>query len=78
MIVEEADDVPLLLQLVSLRRGVTLYGAAIAPTLLPDIVAIPVADAHATFDVSIAWNEARATPLVRAFVDYTRRMAPAA
>lgn len=74
-IVEEADDVPLLLQLVSLRRGVTLYGAAIAPTLLPDIAAVPVADEHATFDVSIAWNLARATPLLNAFIDFTHRHA---
>lgn len=74
-IVEEADDVPLLLQLISLRRGVTLYGAAIAPTLPPDVAAIPVADAHATFDVSIAWNETRATPLLRAFVKHTRQHA---
>lgn len=71
-VVEEADDVPLLLQLVSLRKGVTLYGAAIGPTLLPDIAAVPVADEHATFDVSIAWNAARATPLLKAFIDFTR------
>lgn len=71
-IVDEADDVPLLLQLISLRRGVTLYGAAIAPTLLPDIAAVPVSDTHAAFDISIAWNEQFATPLVRAFVSHTR------
>lgn len=71
-IIDEADDVPLLLQLISLRRGVTLYGAAIAPTLLPDIAAIPVSDAQAAFDISIAWNEQFATPLIRAFVSHTR------
>lgn len=75
MIVDEADDVPLLLQLISLRRGVTLYGAAIASTLLPDIAAVPVRDRHAGFDISIAWNEQYATPLVRSFVDYVRKAA---
>ena len=72
-VVEEADDVPLLLQLISLRRAITLYGAAIAPTLLPDIAAIPVSDASATFEISIAWNGRRQTPLMSSFVDYVRR-----
>jgi DNA-binding transcriptional LysR family regulator len=69
-VAEEADDVPVLLQLVSLRRGVTLYGSAIMPTLPPDIAAIPIADAHATFDVSVAWDDRRKTPLVQAFVKF--------
>lgn len=71
-VVEEADEIPLLLHLISLGRGVTLYGAAVVPTLPPDIVAIPVTDSHATFDASIAWKEGHARRMVHAFVDHSR------
>jgi DNA-binding transcriptional LysR family regulator len=67
-VVEEADDVPLLLQLISLRKGVTLYGAAAAPSLPSDIKAIPISDAHGTFELSIAWHASRQTPLMREFI----------
>lgn len=66
-VVEEADDVPVLLQLVSLQRGITLYGASTVPSLPPDIKALKIKDAHATFDLSIAWRS-DPTPLVREFI----------
>jgi DNA-binding transcriptional LysR family regulator len=72
-IAEEADDVPVLLQLVSLQRGVTLYGSAVRPTLPPDIAAIPLSDPWAFFDVSVAWNGFQPTPLVREFVAFLKR-----
>jgi len=72
-IVEEADDVPVLLQLVSLQRGVTLYGSAVRPRLPPDIAAIPLSDPEAFFDVSVAWNGRQQTPLVREFVAFLER-----
>ncbi|MBX6426969.1 MAG: LysR family transcriptional regulator [Variibacter sp.] len=76
-VVEEADDVPVLLQLVSLRRGVTLYGAAIRSALPPDVTAIPLRDEHATFDISLAWNAMQDAPLVRRFIAFTRRFCEA-
>jgi DNA-binding transcriptional LysR family regulator len=72
-IAEEADDVPLLLQLVSHGRGITLYGSAITPMLQPDIAAVPVSDAHAGFDISLAWHESRETRLVKDFVAFAER-----
>lgn len=71
-VVEEADDVPLLLQLVSLERGVTLYGSAVAPSLPADIVAVPIREPYATFDVSVAWLEGRETPLTGEFITVAR------
>ncbi len=76
-VVEEADDASLLLQLVALGRGVTLYGSAIVPSLPPGIRAVPVADRHAGFDVSLAWNETRRTPLMQRFIDVARPVAAA-
>ena len=73
-VAEEADDVPLLLQLVSLGRGVTLYGSAIVPMLQPDIVAIPIDDRQAGFDLSIAWRADRQTRLVGEFVTFAKGM----
>lgn len=67
-VAEEADDVPLLLQLISLGRGITLYGSAVAPSLPADIVAIPVREADAAFDVSLAWLGRSETPLIREFI----------
>ena len=72
-IVEEADDVPILLQLVSLQRGVTLYGSAITSTLPRDVIAIPVSDSHASFDIGIAWDGRRETPLVGEFIKFVER-----
>lgn len=69
-IVEEADDVPVLLQLVALQRGVTLYGASIASALFPGVVAIPVSDDHARFDMGVAWDRRRETPLVKEFLRF--------
>ncbi|RUM96103.1 LysR family transcriptional regulator [Pseudaminobacter arsenicus] len=69
-IVEEADDVPVLLQLVSLQRGVTLYGSAITATLPPDVVAVPVSDPQAAFDIGIAWDARRQTPLASEFISF--------
>lgn len=67
-VAEEADDVPLLLQLISMEKGVTLYGSAIVPSLTPEIVAVTVRDAHAGFDLSVAWHGNRNVPLVQKFV----------
>ncbi|MXQ10483.1 LysR family transcriptional regulator [Microvirga makkahensis] len=75
-IVEEADDVPVLLQLIALERGVTLYGSAIIPTLPPDITALPLCDTDACFGVSIAWSNRSQTPLIREFVSFVEQSRP--
>ncbi len=34
---------------------------------------VPVSDEQAAFDISIAWSERFATPLIKAFVSHTRQ-----
>lgn len=68
---EETDDVPVLFQLLSLQRGVTLYGASIVPSLPPDLKAIPIKDAFASFNLGVAWRR-EPPPLVTAFIEVAR------
>ena len=70
-VVEEADDVPLLMQLVSLGRGITLYSSSVTALLPPNIKAIAITDTHAEFDLSIAWRR-HPGPLIKAFVAMAR------
>lgn len=69
-VVDEASDVPVLLELVALERGVTLYGSAITSLLRPDVVAVPISDAHAAFDIGIVWDEKRLSPLGQELVAF--------
>jgi hypothetical protein len=39
----------------------------------PDIAAIPINDAHATFGVSVAWDARRDRPLVRSFIAFVEK-----
>lgn len=71
LVKEETDDVPVLFQLLSLQRGVTLYGASIVPSLPPDLKAIPIKDAFASFNLGLAWRKEPA-PLVQAFIEVAR------
>jgi len=68
---EETDDVPVLFQLLSLQRGVTFYGASIAPSLPPDIKALPIKDAFASFGLAVAWRP-DPSRLVKAFIEVAR------
>jgi len=68
---EETDDVPVLFQLLSLQRGVTLYGASIVPSLPPDLKAIPIKDGFASFNLGVAWRK-EPPPLVKAFIEVAR------
>lgn len=61
-IAEEADDVPVLLQLVRSGFGCTILDASFIPTLPPGIVALEIADSTATLDISLVWREDRSTP----------------
>jgi DNA-binding transcriptional LysR family regulator len=68
-VAEEANDAPMLMELVGLGRGITLYGSQITSALPPGVVAVPVADKAVGFDLSIAWSSRRETPLVLKFVE---------
>ncbi|MFK4825634.1 hypothetical protein ACI0FM_12695 [Paenochrobactrum sp. BZR 588] len=59
---------PVLLQLIAMQRGITLYGSAIAKTLPQDVVAIPLEDMHCNFNIGIAWDRQRETPLMNDFI----------
>ncbi len=72
---EETDDVPVLMQLVSLGRGIALYGGSVAVALPPGIKAVAINDAHAEFSLSIAWRRDPA-PLVKAFVAMAKQHQP--
>lgn len=74
-VVEEAGDVPVLLQLVAQQRGVTLYGSAVTLILPPDVVAVPISDTHAAFDIGLAWDATRMSPLVKEFVSFVESVA---
>ena len=69
-VVDEADDLPILMALLSSDIGVALHGAAIRQSLPPGIVAIPIDDVDETIDISLVWNEGAdaANPLIRNFI----------
>lgn len=73
---DEADDVPVLLQLIAMQRGITLYGAAIAKTVPQDVVAIPLEDTHCNFNIGIAWDRQRETPLMHDFIRFIEANSP--
>ena len=68
-IAEEADDVPVLLQLVRSGFGCTILDASIIPTLPPGIMPLEIEDATATLDISLVWRKDNLSPLVARFVD---------
>ncbi|MFQ6185945.1 LysR family transcriptional regulator [Sinorhizobium meliloti] len=71
---EEPDDVPVLLRCIQLRKGISLYGASIRESLPPDIMAIPITDAHASFEISLVWDPTNESPLTREFVKFARHV----
>lgn len=71
-VVEEADDMPVLLRLVSLGRGITLFSESVLASLPPDIVGIPLSDKHARLDFSLVWSDKHRIPLVRSFIECAR------
>lgn len=72
-IAEEADDVPVLLQLVRSGFGCTILDASFIPTLPPGIVSLEIADATATLDISLVWREDHLSPLAARFIDVAKR-----
>lgn len=71
-IVEEADDLPVLLQLVRSDFGYTILDASFIATLPPGIEPLEITDAHETLDIALAWREDNLSPLVARFVDVAR------
>lgn len=68
-VAEHGDDMPVLLRLVSLRRGVTLFAESVKGSLPPDIAAVPIQDEHAVLDVSVAWRNGPPSPLLETFLE---------
>ncbi|MEB8387879.1 LysR family transcriptional regulator [Rhodobacteraceae bacterium KMM 6894] len=70
-VVDEADDLPILMALLSSGMGIALHGAAIRQSLPPGIVAIPLSDANETVDISLVWSEGAdaVNPLIRNFIN---------
>lgn len=68
-IAEEADDVPVLLQLVRSGFGCTILDASFIPTLPPGIVPLEITDSTATLDISLVWRPDHLSPLAARFID---------
>jgi DNA-binding transcriptional LysR family regulator len=66
-IVEDADDLPVLLQLVRSGFGCTILDASFIPTLPPGIKALEIEDIAPTLDIALAWREDSVTSLVPRF-----------
>jgi DNA-binding transcriptional LysR family regulator len=71
-IAEEADDLPVLLQLVRSDLGCTILDASFISTLPPGIKPLEIADAHETLDISLAWRDDNLSPLAARFVDVAK------
>lgn len=73
-VVGVADDVPLLLEMISAGQGVTLFGSAIRHSLPPGVVAVPLDEGTSSFGISLAWRGeiGNALPLMRLLVGFTR------
>ncbi len=71
-IVEEADDLPVLLQLVRSGFGCTILDASFIPTLPPGIKPLEIEAASATLDIALAWREDNLSPLAARFVEVAK------
>ncbi|SDJ70184.1 DNA-binding transcriptional regulator, LysR family [Bradyrhizobium lablabi] len=75
-VAEEADDLPVLLQLVRSDFGCTILDASFISTLPPGIKKLEIADTHETLDIALAWREDNLSPLAARFVDAARAHTP--
>ena len=73
--VEEADDLPVLLQLVRSGFGCTILDASFIPTLPPGIRSVEIEDVTATLDVALTWHQDNLSSLAGHFIDVARRIA---
>jgi DNA-binding transcriptional LysR family regulator len=70
--VEEADDLPVLLQLVQSGFGWTILDASFIPTLPPGIKPLELADVNATLDIALGWRADQLSPLRDRFIEVAR------
>ncbi len=71
-IVEEADDVPVLLQLVRSGFGCTILDASFIPTLPPGIKPLEIRDVRTTLDIALAWRADNLSLLTEHFVQVVK------
>ncbi len=68
-ITEEADDVPVLLQLVRSGFGCTILDGSFIPALPPGITPLEIEDVDATLDITLAWRADNLSPLAARFIE---------
>lgn len=68
-IVEEADDLPVLLQLVRTGFGCSILDASFVATLPPGITPLEIEDVAETLDIVLAYQQNNASPLVARFIE---------
>jgi DNA-binding transcriptional LysR family regulator len=73
-IAEEADDLPVLLQLVQSGFGCTILDASFIPTLPPGIKALTIDGTSATLDIALAWRDGNLSPLAARFVEIAKEV----
>ena len=71
-IAEEADDLPVLLQLVRSDLGCTILDASFISTLPPGIQPLEIVDARETLDISLAWRDDNLSPLAARFIEVAK------
>lgn len=71
-IVDEGDDIPVLLRLVSMGMGITVLGSSLRGALPANLAGIPIVDAHATFAISLVWEDYLAGSLAGNFIEFTK------
>jgi DNA-binding transcriptional LysR family regulator len=73
-IVEDADDLPVLLQLVRSGFGCTILDASFIPTLPPGVRPLKLEGVKATLDIALAWRPDSLSPLVPRFIEVAGRL----
>lgn len=68
-VAEEADDVPVLLQLVRSGFGCTILDGSFISALPPGITPLEIEDVDATLDISLAWRADNLSPLAARFIE---------
>lgn len=71
-VAEEADDLPVLLQLVRSGFGWTILDASFIPTLPPGITPLEIEGVNATLDIALAWRGEQLSPLGNRFAELAR------
>ena len=72
-IIEEADDLPVLLQLVRSGFGCTVLDASFISTLPPGITPLEIEASTVTLDIALTWREDNLSPLATRFIDVAQQ-----